>query len=121
MKSIVCPHCGEKTILKDKKIFDDAFQLKEVRKVCAFCGGGVEENGSDSGKNTPDASKAASERLSALLGGEKSVRSSFAPDADDGRVCLHCRHYIKHPFMDRCSITLQEINVMESCAQFEPR
>ena len=120
MKTIVCPHCGEKTLPKDKKIYDDGFNLKEVKTVCAFCGGEVAP--SDSGAEEPQKrSAAAAERLSALLGGEKVEKISFAPDAGDGRNCLHCRHYIKHPFMDRCGITLQEIDVMGSCGKFDPR
>lgn len=115
---IICPHCGEKSFAKEKREFDDDFSLRSSSLFCALCGGKLEE------ENVPAASekkKSATDRLAALLGEERSRKSFFAPDADDGKVCLHCRHCIKHPFMDRCAITMKEVNVMESCGRFEEK
>ena len=115
-EKILCPHCGEKSFLKEKKIYDDAFALKEVKFLCALCGKTVNNN---SGKiSAPSPSAVAAERLSALLGGEKAVKITLAPEADDGCFCLHCRHYIKHPFMNRCALTMKEIQATDSCGSF---
>lgn len=118
MKSVVCPHCGERTVIKEKKIFDDGFSLKEIKFLCGLCGGEVEKsNGSE--KKDAGASSAAAERLSALLGGEKVQKMVLAPEEDDGHFCLHCRHYIKHPFLTRCALTLKEVQATDSCGKFE--
>lgn len=118
-EKINCPHCGEKSFVREKKCFDDAFVLKKVLFVCALCGKPLEDKAPNrsgvSGKNN------AADRLSALLGGEKVQKISFAPDASDGRFCLHCVNYIKHPFMNRCGVTLKEIQATDSCELFEAK
>ena len=113
----VCPHCGERTLVREKKCYDENFSLTGVRFFCSLCGGELkpEENGS-----TPQAArKQAADRLSQLLGGEKAAKVRLAPEADDGHFCLHCRHFIKHPFMNRCGVTMREVEATGSCAKFE--
>lgn len=116
-EKILCPHCGEKSFLKEKKCFDDSFALKEVKFFCALCGGEIRNTSEKS--PAPSKAAAAAERLSALLGGEKVARVTFAPEADDGHFCLHCRNFIKHPFMNRCGLTLKEVEATDSCDSFE--
>lgn len=113
---INCPHCGEKSFVKEKKEFDDSFSLKERSFFCALCGGKLVPPSSSSPKVK---NSSAADRLSALLGGEKVQKVSFEKTADDGHFCLHCVHYLKHPFMTRCALTLKEIEATDNCEKFE--
>ena len=112
---IKCPHCGEKSFVKEKKEFDDNFTLKSTSFRCALCGGKIDPAPETS---TSQKNSSAADKFAALLGEERAAKVSFAPQEDDGKVCLHCRYYIKHPFMDRCGLHMKEINVMESCSDF---
>ena len=116
-EKIICPHCCEKSFVREKKNYDEAFVLKKVEFVCALCGRKLEKK--DPEKSGAAGKNSASDRLSALLGGEKVQKISFAPEAGDGRFCLHCVNYIKHPFLNRCGLTLKEIQATDSCEHFE--
>ena len=115
---VVCPHCGERTLAKEKKILDENFSPVGVKFVCAFCGGELEAPAAAS-PSAPSKEKEAAERLSRLLGGETVAKVGFAPEADDGRFCLHCKNFIKHPFMNRCGLTMKEVQAIDSCEKFE--
>ena len=118
-EKINCPHCGEKSFVREKKNYDEAFVLKKSEFVCALCGRVLE--GKEPGRSAAAGKNSASDRLSALLGGEKVQKISFAPEDGDGRFCLHCVNYIKHPFLNRCGLTLKEIQATDSCEHFEAK
>ena len=111
-----CPHCGENTFVREKKEFGDDFSIKSTFFLCGSCGKKAEAAPE---QKAPSKSSAAAGKLSALLGGETVEKRSFEPQEDDGKVCLHCRHCIRHPFMDRCGITMKVVDVLESCDRFE--
>ena len=115
---MLCPHCGERTLAKEKKVLDENFSPVGVKFVCAFCGGELEVPSAASGP-APSKREDAAERLSRLLGGERPAKVGFAPEADDGHFCLHCKNFIKHPFMNRCGLTMKEVQAIDSCAKFE--
>ena len=117
-RKMLCPHCGEKTLAKGKKVFDENFSPAGVKFVCAFCGGEL-ENSPAASVSAPSKQEEAAERLSRLLGGEKVAKAAFAPEADDGHFCLHCRNFVKHPFMNRCALTMKEVQAIDSCGKFE--
>ena len=117
-RKVLCPHCGEKTIAKEKKLLDENFSPVGVKFVCAFCGGELEMP-SAAPASAPSKEQEAAERLSRFLGGEKVTKAAFAPEADDGHFCLHCQNFVKHPFMNRCALTMKEIQAIDSCEKFE--
>ena len=114
----LCPHCGERSVIKEKKIFDDDFSLKGIKLCCALCGGEIKKAGNTEGKTEETAAEKAAKRLSDLLGGETIRKVHLEPEADDGHFCLHCKNYIKHPFMNRCALTMQEVEATDSCKNF---
>ena len=118
---IKCPHCGENSLLKEKKSFNDAFELCGCVLVCAFCGKEVKEQKSSEKAPGTQGKKSAADRLSQLLGGEEVTKVSIAADADDKRFCCYCAHYIKHPFMNRCGLTLKEIEATDRCENFKKK
>ena len=117
-KKVLCPHCGEKTLAKEKKLLDESFSPVGVKFVCAFCGGELEMPAAAAAP-APSKEKEAAERLSRLLGGERVAKAAFAPEADDGHFCLHCKNFVKHPFMNRCGLTMREVQAIDSCEKFE--
>ena len=117
-KKVLCPHCGERTLVKEKKILDENFSPVGVKFDCAFCGGEL-ENPAAASVPAPSKQEEAAERLSRLLGGERVAKVGFAPEADDGHFCLHCRNFVKHPFMNRCGLTMKEVQAIDSCEKFE--
>ncbi|MBQ7694901.1 MAG: hypothetical protein IJT50_07225 [Lentisphaeria bacterium] len=117
-KKVLCPHCGERTLAREKKILDDNFTPVGVKFVCVFCGGELEIPAA-APASAPSKQEQASERLSRLLGGEKVTKVGFAPEADDGHFCLHCRHFVKHPFINRCGLTMKEVQAIDGCEKFE--
>ena len=117
-RKVLCPHCGEKTIAKEKKLLDENFSPVGVKFVCAFCGGEL-EMASAAYASSPSKEQEAAERLSRLLGGEKAAKAAFVPEADDGHFCLHCKNFVKHPFMNRCGLTMKEVQAIDSCEKFE--
>ena len=117
-KKVLCPHCGERTLAKEKKILDENFSPVGGKFVCAFCGGELEMP-SAVPASAPSKAQEAAERLSRLLGGERPTKAAFAPEADDGHFCLHCKNFVKHPFMNRCGLTMKEVQAIDSCEKFE--
>ena len=118
---IKCPHCGENSLLKEKKSFNDAFELCGCVLVCAFCGKEIKDQKSSENAPGTQGKKSAADRLSQLLGGESVRKVSLDLADDELRFCLHCAHYIKHPFADRCGLSFKEVEATGSCEKFEPR
>ena len=116
---IKCPHCGEMTFLREKKIFGDAFAVREIKYFCMFCGGEAEPPRGEKGSGK---SEAALDKFSKMLGGEEKVKKFSLGFADgESRFCLHCVNYIKHPFTSRCGLTLKEIEATDRCENFRTK
>ena len=112
---IKCPHCGEYAFFKEKKIYDDSFTLTGVKHICFLCGAEADIKAETGTGN----SRGALDKLSKLLGGETVGKVSLDLADDEVRFCCHCTHYIKHPFMNRCGLTLKEIEATDSCENFK--
>lgn len=110
---IVCPHCGEATILKVKPKMDGWTRVGDVL-VCALCGAeaGVPEKADDGGKNSAAA-------LAALLGEAPAPKLRLDPGSEHRRFCRNCRHKIEHPFVLRCGRDGREIDPGGCCEAFE--
>ena len=117
---ITCPHCGEKSFVREKRAFNDDLTRGEAQFFCALCGKELIPE-----KNTPSAAsprnKAGIDRLSQLLGGEKIQKVTLGPADGDGCFCLHCAHFLTNPFVCRCGLTFNEIEATDSCSSFEAK
>ena len=113
---ITCPHCGEKSFVREKRSFNDDLTRGEAQFFCALCGQQLIPE-----KEAPQASEKETrlDRLSQLLGGEKIRKVTLAPDEEDGHFCLHCTHFLTNPFVCRCGLTFKEIEATDSCSDFE--
>ena len=45
----------------------------------------------------------------------------FDVEAETGRLCRKCRHYVVHPFTQRCMLHDKEVAATDSCPQFEAK
>ena len=40
---------------------------------------------------------------------------------EEKRFCKDCKHFLKHPFVDRCEIDNKPVDPMDDCEKFEKR
>lgn len=45
----------------------------------------------------------------------------FDVAAETGKLCRKCRHYVVHPFTQRCMLHDMEVAATDSCPQFEAK
>ena len=116
-EELICPHCGKAT-RKCLRNVADAASFSVVQKSCCFwCGMELPED-----EKTESAGNTAADRLAALLGEGGSVDSPvIVPEESDRRFCCNCRHCARHAFVNRCLLTMQEVDPMSECPQFEIR
>ena len=112
---LICPHCGEPTVLKSKPKMEGWNRVGDVL-VCALCGAeaGTPESGG-SGRGGAEATAA----LAALLGETSAPKLRLDPGTEHRRFCRNCRHRIEHPFMLRCGLDGREIDPGGCCDAFE--
>lgn len=111
-ETVTCPHCGEKTVVKLKKVMD-GWQVSGEKLVCALCAGELGSPGKERGE-----ASAARNRLAALLGGDDTVKVSLERNEEYGRGCRNCGHLLEHPFKLLCELTQKEVDPMYECPQF---
>lgn len=114
-ETVTCPHCGEKTVVKLKKIMD-GWQVKKEALVCALCAGELGDP-----EKEKSSSSAARDRLAALLGGDDTVKVSLEKGEEFGKGCRNCGHLLEHPFKLICEITQKEVDPMYECFHFVSR
>ncbi|MDD3887130.1 MAG: hypothetical protein PHI35_09675 [Victivallaceae bacterium] len=118
--SIICPHCGEKTLPREKTV-RDGLTAVGVRLVCPFCGGDLGEPPKSEAAVKPVAADSC-DRLAALLGEvEKTVKADLAPDEDYGRFCRNCGNFLAHPFKCVCARDHREVDPMGECEFFSKK
>ncbi|MST98121.1 hypothetical protein FYJ85_13840 [Victivallaceae bacterium BBE-744-WT-12] len=96
----------------------DGFAIVGSCLVCALCGaelGGAEPASGDA------AGQKAAERLAALLGegAAPEAGADLTPDADYGRFCRNCIHFIEHPFRTLCGRDGRTADPMGECGHFK--
>lgn len=117
-ESIVCPRCGERSIVKSKNKMD-GFSLVGKVLVCALCGaelGKPVEDGSEKKNSTAD-------RLAALLGesAPPEAKADLTPGDGYGRFCRNCVYFIEHPFKTLCGVDGHAADPMGECPRFKKK
>ena len=112
---IKCPRCGEETVVKAKPKMQGWTCVGNVL-VCALCGA---ELGTPPAQDSTGASRAAADKLAALLGEAPEPTLRLDPGSEYRRFCRNCRHRIEHPFVLRCDFTGAEIDPGGCCDKFE--
>ena len=115
-----CEACSQESIVKKRTKMDGWKNVGE-EYVCALCGtalGDVEaevdaENVAARGK----------ERLASLADmlGEPVAPAGPVLEAEEGRFCRDCKHFLRHPFVSRCLLFDRGTEPMKDCEEFEHR
>lgn len=115
-----CPGCGEDTLFVSEAVYDGFRRTGEIHR-CTACGHELRESGTAAGAVKKPAAKANPLwDLFAAGEGEESP-SLFDVEAETAALCRKCRHYVVHPFTQRCMLHDKEVAATDSCAQFTPR
>lgn len=110
-----CPACGEKALFVSEAVYDGFTKTGEHRR-CTSCGHVIKSKPG----GTPKASKPANDAWSAFAGEDApKALNLFDVDAETGRMCRKCKHYIVHPFTQRCGLHDKEVAATDTCDQFE--
>ncbi|MBE6404008.1 MAG: hypothetical protein E7039_09860 [Lentisphaerae bacterium] len=115
---ITCPACKEASIAKLKNKMDGFTKVGQVL-VCMLCGAELETY------KAPETAISSGEKklgeLGLLLGAVPSATVRLAAADDEKRFCKDCKHFLKHPFVDRCDIDNKPVDPMDDCGNFEKR
>lgn len=112
---LTCPHCGEKTVVKLRRVMD-GWQVTGEELICTLCSAVLGKPEKD-GPGT----SAARSRLAALLGGDDTKGVTLAPESGYRRGCRNCANLLEHPFKLICAKTQLEVDPMHECGDFIDR
>lgn len=109
---ILCPACGEESLLKRVPKYD-GFKKVGESLLCASCGHvfANEQVVPFKGRARP-AVFDESDRLA--------TPRVFRGD-ENARMCRYCADYMVNPFVQRCVRHRREVQATDTCAQFRPK
>ena len=120
-EKIICPVCGEPSMAKLKVKMDGFCKVGEVL-TCMLCNAELEnavktaENDAASARNSQKLHD-----LGMLLGAVPVATARLTAATDEKRFCKDCKHFLRHPFTDRCELDNHPVEAMGDCEKFEPR
>lgn len=94
---IHCPVCRKVTLVVRRPKYDGLRKVGEILS-CSVC---LTEFADDANVQFVDQQKPR------VFGEEEGVR-----------LCLNCKHYIVNPFVQRCTLTMREVEATDSCIGF---
>ena len=109
---IICPACGEDSLLRRTPRYD-GFRRVGENLACSSCGHSFADEAEVPFKTKP---QSALFDRSAL-----ETRPRIFKRDDARRLCRHCVHYVINPFVQRCALQQKEVEATDSCARFKPR
>lgn len=113
---IICPHCkGDAFLVKTNLMNDWVFEGETL--ICSLCKQKIADISRKDIKD-PSESNRTLDRLAAFLGEEKENNQTIQ-DNEEKTFCRDCKHYISHPFMNRCQLHTKEVNPMDDCRDFK--
>ena len=114
-----CPHCGASTFLKQESILDEAGWRKIGEALfCAACSEKIEDIVDEEPNSFVQKDKKELSALASLLGTEPEKKVRLQESAGDTHFCKDCKHFIVHPFMDRCALHEKDVNPMDDCDDY---
>ena len=111
----VCPSCGEDALFVSEAVYDGFRKTGEIHR-CTACGQTLAPQAA-----APPPAKKKVDPLWAAFAAEDTpdTPSLFDVEAETSRLCRKCRHYVVHPFTQRCMLHDKEVAATDSCDQFE--
>ena len=115
---IICPVCKEESMAKLQNKMDGFTAVGKVL-VCMLCGAELEAYKAP--ESAAGGKEKRLEQLGMLLGAAPSATVRLAAADEEKRFCKDCKHFLKHPFVDRCDIDNKPVDPMGDCGNFEKR
>ena len=117
----VCPACGEDTLFVTESVYDGFRKTGETRR-CTQCGHILR----DTGGRKPSAGKTAAPGANPLWDAFAKDSTDDTPalfdiEAETGKLCRKCTHYVVNPFTQRCMLHDREVEATDSCEQFSAK
>lgn len=108
-----CDTCGEETLFTCEAVYDGFTKTGEVW-TCSRCG--------TSRSAVQETSGGTADPLAGLFGDDDRPErvNLFDVEAETARSCRKCRHYVLHPFTQRCSLHDREVAATDCCPDFDP-
>jgi hypothetical protein len=94
---IHCPVCGKVTLVIRRPRFEGLKKVGEML-ICSVCATGFEDE--------------------AKVRFAEPRKPHVFSEEDGVRLCMNCRHYIVNPFVQRCMLTMREVEATDSCQRF---
>jgi len=120
---LVCPKCGQNSFLV-KKTKMNGWEKAGEYLACSACLCQIEEIKEaplvDTAGNTSHA-KDIDKLKSFLDTDDDNVGYKSILDSDKNAqksFCRDCKHFVSHPFMDRCGLHKKDVNPMDDCKDF---
>lgn len=108
---IVCPLCGEESLVRREPVFE-GFKKVGEKRFCSSCGGELPDEASEA--------PPADTRPSIFQDDEPDTPDVFG-DEERRRCCRYCVHYVLNPFTQRCGLHERDVEATDLCFDFEAR
>ncbi|MCC5848782.1 MAG: hypothetical protein JJU29_11885 [Verrucomicrobia bacterium] len=112
-----CPACGEDVIFVTEAVYDGFRKTGETHR-CTACGHVLRDAAP---AKKPLKKKGDSAWAAFSSEDEAKPLNLFDVEAETGRLCRKCAHYVVHPFTQRCSLHDIEVSATDTCDQFEAK
>jgi len=119
-EKIICPACGEPSMAKLQVKMDGFRKTGEVL-VCMLCNAELTEVNTAEQQSDAARNDQKLHDLGMLLGAVPVATARLTAADDEKRFCKDCKHFLKHPFVDRCDLDNHPVEAMDDCSNFAPR
>ncbi len=110
--TIVCPACGQESLLKRAPRYDGFTRVGETLS-CAACGHVFADEAAVPFKKKKTLAGFDSKHL-------PPPPRVFRKD-ENARLCRYCANYVVNPFVQRCSRLKKEVEATDTCDHFSPK
>lgn len=117
-EEILCPFCGKESFLV-KKVLMDGWKKQGETLVCSSCSHEIEKIDENLASLDSDATNKKVDKLKAFLDTENLEKKSIDAKSIEKTFCRDCKHYIHHPFLDKCGLHNKAVNPMDDCKDFK--
>ena len=109
---ILCPACGQESLLKRAPRYDGFTRVGETLS-CAACGHVFADEAS-----APVQQK---KKIAGFDAKNLPPPPRIFRENENARLCRYCESYVVNPFVQRCSRLKKEVEATDTCAQFKSK
>ncbi len=113
---VKCPFCNKESFAV-KATEMDGWTFKGDILKCSSCGKKLADIPKDNSIQKSSCNDEKLNKFASFLDTEKVARKTLESN-EERAFCKDCKHYIKHPFINRCGLHTNEVNPMDDCKDF---